>query len=79
LPNGWSDRAADWAAPDAMIRRIDWAHSVSARATDADPGAIAEASLGPLLSPATRGAVERAGSRQDALTILLSSPEFQRR
>jgi uncharacterized protein (DUF1800 family) len=25
-PNGWPDRAADWAAPEAMLRRIDWAY-----------------------------------------------------
>jgi uncharacterized protein (DUF1800 family) len=24
-PNGWPDRAADWATPEAMTRRIDWA------------------------------------------------------
>ncbi len=28
-PNGWSDHAGDWAAPEAMMRRIDWAYGVS--------------------------------------------------
>ncbi len=79
LPNGWPDRAADWASPDAMLRRIDWAHGLAGRAGAAEPEAIAEASLGPLLAPATAQAMRRAGSRQDALTLLLASPEFQRR
>ena len=25
-PNGWPDRAADWAGPEALLRRIDWAY-----------------------------------------------------
>jgi uncharacterized protein (DUF1800 family) len=79
LPNGWPDRAADWAGPEAMLRRIDWAYGVSGRADDLDPDAVAQASLGPLLHPATALAMQRAGSRRDALTIMLSSPEFQRR
>ena len=41
--------------------------------------ALADAALGPLLRPQTRDALHHAGSRRDALTLLLSSPEFQRR
>ena len=82
-PDGWSDRAAAWAAPEAMMRRIDWAYAVSGRvaspASGRDAAALAEANLGPLLSAATLQAVHRAGSRRDAMTLLLSSPEFQRR
>jgi uncharacterized protein (DUF1800 family) len=79
FPQGWSDRAEDWAAPEAVLRRIDWAHDLAARASDANPGDIAEATLGPLLQPATLEAMHHAGSRRDALTLLLASPEFQRR
>jgi uncharacterized protein (DUF1800 family) len=78
-PNGWPDRAADWAGPEALLRRIDWAYGLSGRLTGPDPAAVAEASLGPLLQPATLDAMHHAGSRRDALTLLLSSPEFQRR
>jgi uncharacterized protein (DUF1800 family) len=78
-PDGWPDRAADWAGPEAMLRRIDWAWSVAGHAEDADPMAVANASLGPLLRPETAHAVQHAGSRRDALTLLFSSPEFQRR
>ena len=79
LPNGWSDRAADWAAPEAMMRRVDWSYGVAGREGRADPMALADASLGPLLHASTLDAMRHAGSRRDALTLLLASPEFQRR
>jgi uncharacterized protein (DUF1800 family) len=78
-PNGWPDRAADWAAPEAMMRRIDYAHGLAGRVQDADPMLVADATLGPLLRPETAYAVQHAGSRRDALTLLFSAPEFQYR
>ena len=78
-PNGWPDSAADWAGPEALLRRIDWAYAVAGRFGDPDPTVVAAASLGTLLRPATLEAMRRAGSRRDALTLLLTSPEFQRR
>jgi uncharacterized protein (DUF1800 family) len=78
-PNGWPDRAADWAAPEAMLRRIDWASGFAGRIGDRDVVEMSDAALGPLLRPETREAIRRAGSRRDALTLLLTSPEFQRR
>ena len=79
LPNGWADVASEWAAPEAMMRRIDWSHGVAAQAGDRDPHAMAEAILGPFLRPATATAIRTSGSRRDAMTMLLTSPEFQRR
>ena len=78
-PNGWSDRAADWAAPEAMMRRIDWAYGVAGRIGERDPVELADAALGPQLRDATLTAMRHAGSRRDAMTLLLTSPEFQRR
>jgi uncharacterized protein (DUF1800 family) len=78
-PNGWPDRAADWAGPEALVRRIDWAYAAAGRLGQPDPAEVAEASLGPLLQSATLEAIHRAGSRRDALTLLLTAPEFQRR
>lgn len=79
LPNGWPDVAAEWSAPEAVMRRIDWSQALASRAGDQDPASIADAALGPLLRPETRDAMRHAGSRHDALTLLLTSPEFQRR
>jgi uncharacterized protein (DUF1800 family) len=82
-PNGWPDRAADWATPAAMMRRIDWAYGVSGRVALPDSGRnaaeLAEAALGPLLRDDTLQAVHRASSRRDSMTLLLTAPEFQRR
>jgi uncharacterized protein (DUF1800 family) len=78
-PNGWPDRAADWAAPEAMLRRIDWASGFAGHIGDRDVVEIADTTLGPLLRPESREAIRRAGSRRDATTLLLTSPEFQRR
>ncbi|MBB2156837.1 DUF1800 domain-containing protein [Gluconacetobacter diazotrophicus] len=80
LPNGWSDRAADWSAPSDMIARADWAYGLAGRdiAAGADPLDIAHASLGPVLRPATLAALSHAASRRDALTLLFTAPEFQR-
>jgi uncharacterized protein (DUF1800 family) len=83
LPNGWSDQAADWDGSDAVMSRIDWAYTYSARfdqgASFPQPQDIAQAALGPLLRPATVTAMAHAGSRREALTLLFAAPEFQRR
>ncbi len=79
-PKGWSEDAADWAAPDTLIKRIAWAEAFSKPiAGQADPSQTAEAALGARLTPAVASAVRRAESRPEALAILLMSPEFQRR
>lgn len=78
-PNGWPDRAADWAAPEAMLRRIDWASGFAGRVGDRDVAEIADATLGPLLRAETAQAIRRAGSRREAMTLLLTSADFQRR
>jgi uncharacterized protein (DUF1800 family) len=77
-PNGWGDRAADWAAPEAMLRRVDFAYALAGR-VPRPAEAVAAAALGPRLRAATRTALAHAGSRRDALALLLSAPEFQRR
>lgn len=78
-PEGWPDTAADWAGPDALVKRLEWAKAVADRAEMLDPDAVAEAALGPRLGERTRLAVARAESRAEALTLFLMSPEFQRR
>ena len=62
-----------------MLRRIDWASGFAGRIGDRDVVEVSDTTLGPLLRPETRDAIRRAGSRRDAVTLLLTSPEFQRR
>jgi len=78
-PEGWPDTAADWAGPDALVKRLDWSKAVADLAQVADPNTVAANALGARLSERTRLAVARAESRPEALTLFLMSPEFQRR
>jgi uncharacterized protein (DUF1800 family) len=79
LPNGWSDRAADWAGPEELMRRVDWAYGFAGKLGHADAAQVADTALGPLAHPATLDAIGHAGSRREAITLLLTAPEFQRR
>lgn len=78
-PEGWPDTAADWAGPDAVIKRLDWARKVGARTGQTDPVTTAASALGPRIGDRTRQTVARAESRAEGMTLFLMSPEFQRR
>jgi uncharacterized protein (DUF1800 family) len=80
-PAGYDDVAARWAAPDALIRRVEAAQRLAGQAGAAiDARAIAPRVLpGGALSDATAGAIARAESGATALALLLVSPEFLRR
>jgi uncharacterized protein (DUF1800 family) len=78
-PEGWPDTAADWAGPDALVKRLNWAKTVGDRAAETDADAVAAIALGPRLGERSRLAIARAESRPEALTLFLMSPEFQRR
>jgi uncharacterized protein (DUF1800 family) len=79
-PEGWPDTQQDWIAADAISRRLDWANLVASRlARPAEIASRAMDALGDVLGPDTRLAVERAGDGAQAMTLLLMSPEMQRR
>jgi uncharacterized protein (DUF1800 family) len=79
-PNGFPDTNAAWAAPEGMKLRLDIAAQVSSRLPDdLDPRAMLELVAADAASEETRRTVERAESRQQAMALLLMSPEFQRR
>jgi uncharacterized protein (DUF1800 family) len=79
-PAGWDDIAASWAAPDALVRRVEVAQRVAAQAGDqVDARALAPRLLPGALSPATASAIARAESPATGLALLLVSPEFLRR
>ncbi|HWT09842.1 MAG TPA: DUF1800 domain-containing protein [Roseomonas sp.] len=78
-PIGFPDTAAAWAAPEMMVRRIDWVNGIAGRGAGRDAAALAEAVLGPLIRPETLRAAARAGSAREALTLILAAPEFHRR
>jgi uncharacterized protein (DUF1800 family) len=79
-PAGWPDRAQDWDGADALMKRIEWAVAVADRVGESHSAlATLDAALGPLAGEHTRSALARAASGSQALTLLLLSPEFQRR
>ncbi|MFO1244783.1 MAG: DUF1800 domain-containing protein [Ramlibacter sp.] len=80
-PAGYDDGAATWAAPDALLRRVEAAQRIATQAG----GAVDARTLAPRLLPggalgeATASAIARAESGNTALALLLVSPEFLRR
>ncbi|MBN9005610.1 MAG: DUF1800 family protein [Rhizobiales bacterium] len=79
-PNGFPDTNAAWAAPEGMKLRLDIAARISSRiAPSIDPRELLEVAVGDAASNETRQAVARAETREQALALLLMSPEFQRR
>ncbi len=78
-PAGYSDEVDDWLGPNALMARIDWATMISGSRGRINSEKIMKLSLGSSVSELTYNAVLRAESRQMSLTLLLMSPEFQRR
>ena len=79
-PNGFPDTNAAWAAPEGMKLRLDIAAQVASHLNDSvDPRDLLQVAFADAASSDTRQTIERAESRQQALALLLMSPEFQRR
>jgi uncharacterized protein (DUF1800 family) len=79
-PKGWPEDAEAWAAPDAIVKRMQFTQGFAAQAAgDRDPKALAADALGAQLSAQTAAAIARAESRAEGFALLLMSPEFQRR
>ena len=77
-PKGFSDEQSAWI--DGLSQRLDIANRIGELvAARVDPAALVENSLGSLASAETRQTVARAESRQQAITLALMAPEFQRR
>jgi uncharacterized protein (DUF1800 family) len=79
-PAGYDDVAAAWAAPDALLRRVEVAQRIASQSGDRlDARELAPRLLPGTLSDATATAIARAESPGSALALLLVSPEFMRR
>jgi len=77
-PKGFPDDNGAWL--ESLSHRLDTANAFAQNnAERVDPNDLLEIALGPLASAETRQAVARAESKQQALTLLLMAPEFQRR
>jgi uncharacterized protein (DUF1800 family) len=79
-PAGFDDIAASWAAPDALLRRVELAQRLANSVADRlDARSLADRVLCNCLSAETRTAISRADSSATGLALLLVSPEFLRR
>lgn len=79
-PAGYDDLAASWAAPDALIRRVEVAQQLARKADPTlDARDLSKALIGPSLSQTTATEIARAESPATGIALLLVSPEFQRR
>ena len=79
-PAGYDDVAASWAAPDALIRRVEVAQRIAMRVGDRlDARSLGAKLLPGTIGPATTQQIANADSPVTGLALLLVSPEFQRR
>jgi uncharacterized protein (DUF1800 family) len=79
-PAGWPDSAEHWGGADALYKRIEWANTVARLAGGrANPVELGDEVLGSSFSSESREAVSRAESNVQGMTLLLASPDFQRR
>jgi len=79
-PAGWPDRSADWDGAGAVLKRIEWADALGQKmGARRDAAELAPEWLGAGLSAATHTSIARAASGAQALTLLLTAPEFMRR
>lgn len=83
-PAGYADDQEAWLGASALNSRIEWANHFASVITKrskgkGEPADLANFALGPLLNSDTLSSVVRAESKQQALALLLMSPDFQRR
>ena len=79
-PAGFKDITSTWAAPDALMRRVEIAQRLAQESGDSvDARILAPRVLPDVLTEATSNAIARAESRGTAVALLLISPEFLRR
>lgn len=78
-PAGYSDEQSDWLGASALMARVEWSTLISAQVHRINAEQVMARALGSSISENTYQLVMRAESRQQASTLLLMSPEFQRR
>jgi len=77
-PAGWPERAEEWVSAAAVWARLEFAQRETAGlAASLDPRALLDSCLGAAAGEATRFQVANADSREQGLTLLFMSPDFQ--
>ena len=79
-PAGWPDTADHWGGADALYKRVEWSNTVArVVGSRVNPVELGNAVLGPAFGASSRKAISRAESNVQGMTLLLASPDFQRR
>ncbi len=78
-PAGYSDDVKDWFGASALMARIDWSTMMSGYRKRINAEKMIKIAFSDNVSKHTYQSVMRAESRPQAMTLLLMSPEFQRR
>ncbi|MEL6645967.1 MAG: DUF1800 domain-containing protein [Pseudomonadota bacterium] len=80
-PDGWPETAEHWVTPLGLANRIVWAFEAARHVADraGDTGAFVTRALGDAASDRLRWAAGVAETREEALALVLASPEFNRR
>lgn len=78
-PAGFSDDVNDWLGASALMARIDWSTMITGYVKRKNTETMMKLAFGENVSQHTYQSVMRAESRQQAMTLFLMSPEFQRR
>ncbi|MDN3645779.1 DUF1800 domain-containing protein [Pontixanthobacter aestiaquae] len=78
-PQGYPDTSSNWAAPDALIRRVEVAAQIAALSREGDIPSLARHLFQDGLNDSTATWISRAESPEQGLALLLSSPEMMRR
>ncbi|MEM7241424.1 MAG: DUF1800 domain-containing protein [Pseudomonadota bacterium] len=80
-PDGWPEEAEAWMTPATLAGRLQWAMQVADEVkTQIDPRELLGRAIGPDRgSSALRFAVQASENKQEAIAMVLASPEFNRR
>jgi len=75
-PAGFGDLKSDWNGSNALYARIEWASRLAKRFRNQDIDQLINTMLGSQISEHSNLIIKRAESKQQAMTLLLSSPDF---
>jgi uncharacterized protein (DUF1800 family) len=79
-PAGWTEHTSDWASGTGIMKRIEWAQALARRISyDSNIADLANDLFGDALQSSTLQAIKLAPSQVDAITLLLTCPEMQKR
>ena len=79
-PDGWPDNNESWITPQGLAERLLWSRRVAKHfKQEVSPLEFLELTLGQRATDRTRFVVSAAASRQEGISLVLMSPEFNRR